>query len=155
MTMRRDRVLNGLLMVPAILVVVIEDYAIRPAAALVERAHRVAILQRLHHRLARLPPGVALPLFLIPEITSRAGWFASAWLLLTGAAWQALIVYTLTKIIAGITALWVYQACEPALLRVAWFARMHAAAGRWRQSLRHSSSRFATLRRRVRLATMR
>jgi hypothetical protein len=153
--MRHDRVLDGLLVIPAILAVAIEDYAIRPAVALLTRIHRIPILQRLHHRLARLPPGVALPLFLIPEITSRAGWFVSAWLLITGAAWQALIVYMLTKIIAGITALWVYQACEPALLRVAWFARIHAAAGRWRQSLRQSSSRFATMRRRVRLATTR
>ena len=153
--MRRDRVLDGLLVIPAILVVLGEDYVVRPAAALLDRVHRVPVLQRLHRRLARLPPGAALPLFLIPEAASRAGWLTSAWLLLTGAAWQALIVYTLTKIIAGITALWVYQACEPALLRVAWFARMHAAAGRWRQSLRQSSGRFAMVRRRVRLATMR
>ena len=155
MAMRRDRVLDGLLIGPAILVVAIENTLVRPAAALLERVHRIPVLQRLHRRLARLPPGVAVPLFLIPEAASRAGWFASAWLLLTGAAWQALIVYTLTKIIAGVTALWVYQACEPALLRVAWFARVHAAAGRWRRSLRHSSGRFATMRRRVRLATMR
>ena len=153
--MRRDRLLDALLLPPAILVVLAEEGIVRPFAAVLDRVHQVGPLQRLHHRLSRLPPGVALPLFLIPEAASRAGWLASAWLLVTGAAWQALLVYTLTKIIAGMTALWVYQACEPALLRVAWFARLHARAAAGRQRLQHSSTRFAAVRRRVRLAASR
>jgi hypothetical protein len=110
-------------------------------------------MQRLHQRLARLPPGVALPLFLVPEAASRAGWVASAWLLMTGAAWEALLVYVLTKILAGITALWVYRACEPALLGVRWFARLHATGQKMRGAMGTASPRFAAARHRVRLGT--
>lgn len=102
------------------------------AGAVLRRAERVAALQRLQRRLAGLPPALALPLFLVPEAASRGGWFASAWLLLHGAGWQALLVYGLTKLLAGVTALWIYQACKPALLRVGWFARLHDALRRFR-----------------------
>jgi hypothetical protein len=148
--MNRDRIATGLLLLPALIVAAVESCILRPAGALLDWLHRVPVMRRMHQRLAALPPGVALPLFLVPEAASRAGWLASAWLLMTGAAWEALIVYVLTKLLAGITALWVYRACEPALLRVCWFARLHAASQRMRCSIRVSSPRFAAARHRVR-----
>jgi hypothetical protein len=78
-------------------------------------------LRRLEARLARLPPWVALPLFLVPEGTSRAGFFISAWLVWEGQAQTAALLYAGSKLVAGLLALWIYMACEPALLRVAWF----------------------------------
>jgi hypothetical protein len=153
--MSRDRLVNALLLVPALVVVLAEDFVLRPIRRGLSRVYRVGVLQRLHQRLARLPPGVALPLFLIPEAASRAGWVASAWLLLQGAAWEALMVYVLTKLLAGVTALWVYRACEPALLRVAWFARLHGMGQRLRRSVFPPNSRFAAIRQRVRVATLR
>jgi hypothetical protein len=155
LVMIRNRLANGLLLAPAFIVVVVEVFVVRPAVAALNRIHRVAVLQRLHRRLARLPPGVALPLFLVPEAASRAGWLASAWLLMTGAAWEALMVYVLTKLLATVIALWVYRACEPALLRVGWFARMHTAGHRMRRSLIRPSPRFAEMRHRVRVGALR
>ncbi len=153
--MCRDRLVNALLLVPAFTVVMAEDLVVRPIGNALNRIHRVGVLQRLHQRLGRLPPGVALPLFLVPEVASRAGWLASAWLLLNGAAWEALMVYVLTKLLAAVTALWVYRACEPALLRVAWFARVHGMGQRMRRAVFPPNSRFAAARRRVRVTTAR
>lgn len=153
--MSRDRLVDAILIVPAFVVVVIEDYGLRPTIRAAHWFHRVSRLERLHRRLAKLPPGAALPLFLIPEAASRAGWFASAWLLLTGAGWEAVTVYVLTKLFATVTALWVYRACEPALLRVKWFARIHATVQRMRHAVVKSNPRFAALRQRVRVSTFR
>lgn len=150
--MCRARVVDAVLWLPAILAVAVEHAVLRPMHGMLSRLQRIGLLRRLHARLAALPPGTALPLFLVPEGASRAGWLASAWLLLNGAAWEALLVYVLTKLLAGVTAVWVYTACEPALLRVAWFARAHAAVLRTRRALFPPNSRFAALRHRVRVS---
>ena len=126
--MRPHRILRTLLL-PLAWVAGATEHAV---GAVLRRAERIAPLQRLHRRMAGLPPTLALPLFLVPEAASRGGWFASAWLLLHGAGWQALLVYGLTKLLAGLTALWIYKACKPALLRVGWFARLHGALRRLR-----------------------
>jgi hypothetical protein len=152
--MGHNRLVDTLLWVPAIIVVAADMLVCRPIHALFDRVWRINRLQRLNRRLATLPPGVALPLFLIPEAASRAGWLASAWLLLNGAAWEALAVYVLTKLLATVAALWVYRACEPALLRVAWFARCHAAIARRRKAMFPANSRFAITRSRVRLGQL-
>ena len=153
--MTRDRVVNSLLLILALLVVAVEFCVLHPAGALLDRLHRLPLIQFLHQRLGRLPPGVALPLFLVPEAASRAGWLASAWLLVSGAAWEALLVYVLTKLLAGIIALWVYRACEPALLRVRWFARVHGAGQRIRCSITAATPRFTAMRHRVRWSNLR
>ena len=150
--MRRNRLADGLLFLPAMAAVLVEALVLRPLGALLDRLQCVPALRRLQQRLAGLPPGVALPLFLVPEAASRAGWAVSAWLLMTGAVWQGFAVYVLTKLLAGVTALWVYRACEPALLRVAWFARLHAATLRMRRSMLPPNPRFAALRQRVRVS---
>ncbi len=104
--------------------------ALRPV---VQAVGRFPPLARLHAAIGRLPPGLALPLFLAPELCSRGGWAGSAWLLLSGYPWRAAALYVGTKLLAGGAALWIYAACEPALLRVAWFAALHNALGRMRR----------------------
>ncbi len=37
------------------------------------------------------------------------------------------MIAVLFKGVATLVLVWIYQACEPALLRVAWFARLHNA----------------------------
>ena len=86
----------------------------------------------LRQAVGRLPVLPALVLFLVPELCSRAGTLASAWLLLNGDWWRALAVYVGAKLLAGGTALWIYTACEPVLLRMRLFAAMHGAIGAFR-----------------------
>lgn len=105
-------------------------------------------LKRLHDRVGRLPVGIALPLFLVPELCSRSGWLVSAWLLLHGHPGRAIVIYVVTKLIAGSLALWVCSACLPALLRVRAFAAVHKAAMDMQHTMRawagqHAGSRFS------------
>ena len=147
--MRRHRIHTGVLLISAHVYVFIERALARTRTG-IARISRSGPLNRWHQRLAALPPGVALPLFLVPEAASRGGWLVSAWLLLNGAAWQALLVYVLTKLLATATALWIYGACHPALMRVKWFARTHRALHRLRRAAFPGNRRFAAMRRRIR-----
>lgn len=160
--MRRNRLADAFLLIPALLAVLAEDVLWRAVSALLRWVRRLGPLQRLHARISRLPPGVALPLFLVPEAASRGGWLASAWLLLHGAVQEAMLVYVVTKLIAGLSALWVYRACEPALLRVRWFARVHGmvlqlrgTARAWRAAVLPGGGRFMMLRQRLRIGPAR
>jgi hypothetical protein len=89
------------------------------------RVANCRVLAPARRWVASLPAVAALPLFLVPEICSRLGTFASAWLLLQGDVWRALAVYVATKLFAGMTALWIYTACLPALMQVRAFAAVH------------------------------
>ncbi len=160
--MRRNRLADALLLIPVLLAVLAQDVLWRAASALLNGVRRLGPLQRLHVRIARLPPGVALPLFLVPEAASRGGWLFSAWLLLHGAVQEALVVYVLTKLFATLSAVWIYQASEPALLRVRWFARMHdmvwrlrGAARAWHGTVLPRGGRFMVLRQRLRIGPAR
>ena len=145
------------LMVPVAVMVVLGQDVVWPF--ILDAGRRIAAwppLLPLRRRLARLPAVVALPLFLVPELCSRCGWLMSAWLLLQGDWWRAVAVYAGTKLLAGGTALWIYTACEPALLRNRWFAAAHNLVGAMRRAfldwLRRSSrpDGFPALLRRVR-----
>jgi hypothetical protein len=92
-------------------------------------------LARLHAALARLPPLAALLLFLVPELCNRTGWVVSVWLLLSGHPGRAMAIYAATKVLAGGTALWIYVACEPALLRIPLFAALHRVMGQVRRAV--------------------
>lgn len=126
--MRRSPLANCLLLAPAIVLVLALDAgaaAFRRAAGVAAWLGQRGRLPALEARIGRLPPAVALPLFLVPEICSRFGWLTSGWLLLQGRAQAALLVYLGSKLVAGLAALWIFRACEPALMRIGWFAALH------------------------------
>ena len=133
----------------ALLSALVECY-LRPALRWLANSavYRALGLHALHRRLGRLPPAVALLLFAMPELCSHGGWFAAAWLAMAGRAWQGVLCYGATKLLAGGVALWVYAGCEPTLLRLAWFARAHKAGATWRNRTL-GGSRYAQLRARL------
>lgn len=98
----------------------------RSAKWLGRRVSRRLRLPWLRAWLGRLPPALALPMFLVPELASRAGAIWAAWLLLGGHYRAATILYVGSKVTASLVAVWIYGACEPALLKVGWFAQVRA-----------------------------
>lgn len=92
-------------------------------------------VRALRRQLGRLPPLVALPLFLVPEAASEGGFLVSAWLVWQHRPLAATVFYVSTKLLATLLAVWIYQCCEPSLLRVRWFARAHHVMAEWRQAL--------------------
>jgi len=103
-------------------VVVLEDVVWAGSRAVLRALVRLPPVRQLHHRMGRVPGWAALPLFLVPEAVGRAGEVWAVALLARGHTVSFLLVYTLVRLLATLLAVFVYQACETALLRIAWFA---------------------------------
>jgi hypothetical protein len=138
--------LDLLLLVPALLLVLGEHVLWQGSRAVLRGIAGQPLVKALHIWLGLLPPSLALPLFLVPELFSHASEFGTAFLLAKGHLAAAAIMVVLGKGLATLILVWIYQACEPALLRVRWFARTHHAILRARAAL---LARFAPVRRLV------
>lgn len=130
--LRLLRRLPDLVLLPlAILVVVLEDVVWAGAVAVLRALRRAAPIRALDAWLQRLPGYAALPLFLVPEAVGFAGKLWAIALLARGHAMAALEAYVLIRLVSSLIAVFIYQACTAALLRIAWFARavawVHAA----------------------------
>jgi len=108
----------------ALLIVVAEDVLWRGLRALLDRLSRLAAVQAVRGQLARLPGWAALPLFLIPEAAGRAGEVWAAVLLVHRHTAAAALVYLFVRVLAAMIAVFIWHACQPALMRLAWFARL-------------------------------
>ena len=75
---------------------------------------------------------VALPIFLVPELIGRGGELWSIALFVRGNAMSGVIVYASVRLVAALLAVFVYHACEAALLRIRWFAATVDWVGRVR-----------------------
>jgi hypothetical protein len=129
---RPPRRLANLLLVPlALLLLVLEDVVWAGIAALLAQLHQAPPVAALARALARLPGPIALPLFLIPEAVGKLGELWSLALLAQGRPLAAAEAYVGVRLVSLVIAVFIYRACEPALLRIAWFARavawVHAA----------------------------
>ncbi len=128
-------VLDLLLLLPAMLLVVGEHVLWQVSRLLLRAAAGQPLIKAVHLWLGLLPPSAALPLFLIPEVFSHASELGTAFLLAKGHLVSATLLVVLGKGVATLILVWIYQACEPALLRVGWFARAHHGVMRLRSLL--------------------
>jgi hypothetical protein len=135
--------LDLLLLVPALVLVLSEHVVWQGARTVLRALAGLPLVKALHIWLGLLPPSLALPLFLVPELFSHASELATAVLLAKGHLAAATLLMVLGKGLATLILVWIYQACEPALLRVRWFAWLHHAILRARAAL---LARFAPVR---------
>jgi hypothetical protein len=120
-----SRGLDLLLLLPALLVVVLEHVLWAGSRAILHGIAGLGVVRMAQFWLGLLPPYAAVPLFLVPDLFSHAAGIWAAVLLARGHVVAATLIAVLFKGVATVVLVWIYQACEPALLRVAWFARLH------------------------------
>jgi hypothetical protein len=129
-----SRGLDLLLLLPALLLVVLEHVLWAGSRAILRGIAGLGAVRGAQLWLGLLPPYAALPLFLVPEVCSHGAGIWATVLLARGHVVSATLLAVLFKGAATLVLVWIYQACEPALLRVAWFARVHTGvltARRW------------------------
>ncbi len=129
------RGLDLLLFVPALLLVLSEHVLWAGSRALLRSLGGLAAVRAAELWLRLLPPYAALPMFLVPDVFSHASELWAGVLLARGHLLAATVLAVLGKGVATIILVWIYQACEPALLQVAWFARLHHAVLTLRERL--------------------
>ena len=123
---RRRRLVEDLLLLPLAFVLVILEHVVWDGThALLDLISRAPPVARLRARLQTLPPAVVLVLFLIPEAIDHLGGFWATMLLVKRHLVGATLVAVFVKGSAALIAIWIYQACEPSLLSVRWFAWLH------------------------------
>jgi hypothetical protein len=142
-----------LLFVPALMLVMSEHVLWAGSRALLRAIGGLAAVRTAQLWLRLLPPYAALPVFLVPDVFSHASEVWAGVLLARGHVIAATVLAVVGKGLATVVLVWIYQACEPALMRVAWFARMHHAIMALRERLLESVRPLRdALLRRLRLA---
>ncbi|MCC6718845.1 MAG: hypothetical protein IT555_13255 [Acetobacteraceae bacterium] len=116
------RLLNIVLLPLALLMVVLEDVVWAGALAVLRALRQAPPIRALDARLRSLPGYAALPLFLVPEVLGKLGEVWSIALLAGGHTVAAVEAYVLIRLVCTLIAVFIYQACEVALLRIRWFA---------------------------------
>jgi hypothetical protein len=125
------RRLRDAVLLPLALALVSFDWGLREGSRVLRRWRPI---REIEARMSRLPPWAILPLFLIPEVMSHIAGFYATYLLTQRQFLTATLVAVLVKGVGLVIALWIYQACRPALMTIGWFAWSHGkveAARHW------------------------
>ena len=131
---RHKRRWYDLLLFPlALVIVVVEDVCWAAAKSALRWARARLPLHRLEVILHHLPGWAALPLFVIPEALGKLGELWALALIARGHFIGGVIAYCVVRIIATLIVVFIYHACEPALLQIRWFAAVIAWLRRLRE----------------------
>lgn len=120
------RVLRGLLLGLAAIVIFIEEWGWRPLSAIVARLGRWPPLAQLEARISAAPRRVALLLFLAPAMMLFPLKLAALWLIKQGHATLGVTLIVLAKLVGTAIVGRLFVLLEQQLLSFGWFARAFA-----------------------------
>ena len=123
------RLLRGLLLLLAAIVLLIEEWGWRPLTAWAARLAQWPPLSRLEARIRQARPGAALALFLVPAALLFPIKLLALWFIHLGHAVAGVMVIVAAKLLGTALVGRLFILCEPQLMQFAWFAR---ALGGWR-----------------------
>jgi hypothetical protein len=110
------------------LIVLFEEWGWEPLARGMARLARLPLIGWLERRIAGLPPGWALAVFLAPGLMLLPVKLAALALVSHGHVFTGISVIVLAKLLGTALVARIFQLTQPALMQLAWFARMR---GRW------------------------
>ncbi len=117
------RLLRGVFLLLAALVIAIEEWGWRPLTAWAARIARWPPLAALEARIRRAPPKVALGLFLVPALMLFPIKLAALWLIHRGHAVLGLLVIVAAKLVGTALVGRLFILAEPQLMQFPWFVR--------------------------------
>ena len=127
--------LGWLLRWPIALLILFEEWGWDPLQqALVRLAERLH-LRWLEPRIRALPPYAALALFALPALLLLPVKLLALWVIGQGHALTGLAVIVAAKVAGTAVVARLFTLTRPALLRLAWFARLHARWTAWKHAL--------------------
>lgn len=132
---RLRRVVSWPLLLLLAAIIVFEEYAWDELAALLARLAKWPLFARLEAGIAALGPRTALAVFLLPALMLLPVKLAALLLIEQGHAWLGLAMILLAKVGGTAVVAWLFKLTRPALMSVAWFARLHAGFVAFRERL--------------------
>jgi hypothetical protein len=117
------------------LVILFEEWGWEPLQRLMERWSRALGLTGLAAWVQRLPPYAALALFALPALALLPIKLLALWLIAQGRALLGALVIIVAKLVGTAILARLFALTKPALMQLAWFARLHDRWVAWKEAL--------------------
>jgi hypothetical protein len=117
------------------LLILFEEWGWEPLQRMVARIARLPPLGWLERRVAALPPWAALAVFFLPALALLPIKLAALWLIGKGRAGLGLLVIVVAKLVGTAVVARLFQLTQPALMQMAWFARLYGRWATWKAAL--------------------
>lgn len=117
------------------LVILFEEWGWEPLKRAMAWVARWPPLAWIERRVAALPPYAALAVFLGPTLLLLPVKFGALWLIGQGQALLGALLIVAAKLVGTALVARLFQLTQPALLRLAWFARVYARWSTWKAAL--------------------
>ncbi|WP_371816408.1 hypothetical protein [Roseateles sp. DAIF2] len=117
------------------LLILFEEWGWEPLRRAMARLAARLPLRWLERRLTRLPPHAALLVLVLPSLLIIPIKLLALWLIAEGKAMLGVAVIVAAKLAGTALLAWLFQLIQPALLRLAWFARLYARWSGWKAEL--------------------
>ena len=131
---RPEKILRGLLLAPVALFLLFEEWGWEPLAACFAALGRLPLLRQLEGLIVRLPPWAALLAFGVPVLALLPIKLLALYLLGEGHMAAGLGLVIAAKLAGTALAARLFQLTQPALMQLAWFARIYTPWKRWKDS---------------------
>ncbi|HEX2009844.1 MAG TPA: hypothetical protein VJN44_02790 [Roseateles sp.] len=117
------------------LLILFEEWGWEPLQRAMAALARLPLLRQLEAGIRRLPPYAALALLLLPSLLILPVKLLALWLIAKGKAVLGLAVILAAKLVGTAVLARLFQLIQPALLRLAWFARLYGRWTAWKEAL--------------------
>jgi hypothetical protein len=114
------------------LLLLFEEWGWEPLAALVARLAKLPVFAWLEERIRRLPPYAALATFFVPALMLVPVKLAALWFIARGHGGFGIAVLVAAKVVGTALVARLFALTQPALMRLAWFARWYPRWKAWK-----------------------
>ena len=135
---RLRKALRAILLAPAALILLFEEWGWEPLAAAVAAIGRLPLLRHLEGLIRRLPPWAALLAFGLPVVVLIPVKLLALYLFGKGHLSAGVGLIIGAKIVGTAVAARLFQLTQPALMRLPWFARLYFRWKRWKDVILNS-----------------
>ena len=135
MLMQIKKILRIILLAPVLLVLLFEEWGWEPLARFFAQLAKLPLWAKLESAIKALPPWAALLVFGIPVIALIPVKLLALYLFGQGHAMLGLTLVIAAKITGTAVAARLFQLTEPAIMRMAWFARIYTPWKAWKNHL--------------------
>lgn len=126
------RILRAILLAPVALLLLFEEWGWEPLAAAFAAFGRLPWWGQLERLIARLPPWAALLVFGVPVATLVPVKLLALYLFGQGHVMLGLGLVLAAKLVGTAVAARLFQLTHPALMQMAWFARLYTPWKNWK-----------------------
>jgi hypothetical protein len=117
------------------LLILFEEWGYRPLTRMMARIGRWPVFRQIECLLTRLPPVAALFVLLTPTLLLLPVKLLALLLISSGRLGLGLGLVILAKLVGTAIVARLFQLTRPALLRLAWFARVYARWTEWKTGI--------------------